>query len=99
MAAREFKLIAGRPTIDRDPQDVLDYYVRFTTWLPDGDTITAKTAVGTGVTVDSSAISGGDIQIWVSGGTLGETASVTVHITTAGGRQKDQTVYFKIKRN
>jgi len=99
---QEFKLVAGKPTTVRDPDDVLDYYADFTKWLlPTGDTITSHTIVDVtgGITVDSSAESLGVVQVWVSGGTIGTPASVTVRIVTAGGRTKDQTLYFKVKKH
>jgi hypothetical protein len=97
---QEFKLIAGKPTTDRDPNDVLDYYARFTRWLDTGDTITSHTVddVTGGITIASSDVSGGDVRVWVSGGLIGTPASFTVRIVTAGGRTKDQTLYFKVKK-
>lgn len=96
-----FKSIAGKPTIERDPNDVLDYYARFTNWLDVGDTITSHTVVDVvgGVTVVSSDVSAGDVRVWVSGGTIGTPASCTVRIVTSGGRTKDQTLHFKVKKH
>ena len=94
-----FRVIAGKPTITKDPNARLDYYERWGTGL-DGDSIaTVTTPTGVGVTVDEANIinSGADVQLWLEGGTLGETASVTVHIVTAAGREDDRTLYFKIK--
>ena len=98
---QEFKLIAGKPTTNRDPNDVLDYYADFTSWLPVGDTITSHTVVDVtgGITIDSSDVSAGVVRVWVRGGTIGTPASFTVRIVTAGGRTKDQTLFFKVKRN
>lgn len=98
---QEFKTIAGKPTIERDPNDVLDYYAHFSDWLDVGDTITSHTVVDVtgGITIGSSDVAAGAVRVWVSGGTIGTPASFTVRIVTAGGRTKDQTLYFKVKKH
>jgi len=40
--------------------------------------------------------SGRKWRVWVSGGTAGEPASVTVRFTTAGRRVDDRTIHFKV---
>lgn len=99
MSDTTFVVRAGKPIIDKDPNAVLDYTVRFAKWL-DGmtDTLASHTVTGVvGVVVDSSLIVGKTVVVWVSGGTVGTTGSVTVRVTTAGGRTDDRTIYFKIK--
>ena len=54
------------------------------------------TAAG-GVTVNSSAVVGKTVVVWVSGGVVGTKGSVVVRVTTAGGRTDDRTIFFKIK--
>ena len=99
MTIETFVASAGKQTITKDPHATLDYTVDFTDWLASPvDTISAQTATGTGVTVDGSTIlAGKKVVVWVSGGVLGSTGSVRVHITTVGGRIDDRTMYFKIK--
>lgn len=94
-----FKVIAGKPTITKDPNARLDYYERWGTWLGDDTIVTATTPTVSGVTVDEANIinAGVDVQLWLTGGVLGETGSVTVHIVTAAGREDDRTLYFKIR--
>ena len=95
-----FVTVAGKPTITKDPSAVLDYPIDFTAWLAAAaDSIVSVTFPNTvGVSVTSSSFAGGKIVVvWVSGGTVGSPASVTVRITTAGGRTDDRTIYFKIK--
>jgi hypothetical protein len=92
--------VAGKPTIIKDPNAVLDYTFNFTDWLATvGDTITSVTFPNTvGVTVAGSGIvAGAKVAVWVSGGTAGSPASVTARIVTVGGRTDDRTIYFKIK--
>jgi hypothetical protein len=97
--ADAFELKAGKPTIIKDPNAVLDYTVDFAAWLlPETDTISSATVTGTDVTIDSSAVVGGTaVTMWVSGGAVGTTGNAVVRITTAAGRIDDRTVYFKIK--
>ena len=66
-----------------------------------GDTITSHTVVDVtgGITIGSSDVAAGAVRVWVSGGTIGTPASLTVRIVTAGGRTKDQTLYFKVKKH
>lgn len=88
-----------KPKIEKAPSAVLDYAIDLAAWLADvGDTLQSLTVVGDGVTVDSSMISGTKVVAWISGGTEGETASVTFRFTTAAGRTDDRTIYLKIER-
>ena len=96
-----FVNVGGKPTITKDPNAVLDYEVDYTDWLAAaGDTLVAVTAAAVDITVNTAAIAPGGkkIVLWLSGGVLSKTASVTVRITTAGGRIDDRTIYFKIKQ-
>jgi hypothetical protein len=97
-----FVVVAGKATIEKDPDAVKDYYINLTNWLQrhDSDTIDQiLDVIEDGVTCDSSAIvaSGLKIQLWVSGGVAGTKGSLTVRFHTAGGRTDDRTVYFKLK--
>lgn len=98
---QSFRLFVGKPTIERDPNDVLDYYANFNDWLDVGDTITSHTIVDVtgGITINSSDVAAGVVRVWVSSGVIGTPASFTVRIVTAGGRTKDQTLYFKVKKH
>jgi hypothetical protein len=95
-----FKLVLGKPTIDKDPQAELDYFAGFREWLDFvSDTILSHTITKTvGVTVMSSGIvnASKDVAIWASGGTKGKPAYVTVKITTVAGRKDERTLYFNI---
>lgn len=86
----------GRPFIDKDPNAVLDYSIDLTDWLGT-DSIASVTATGTDVTVNSAAHAGKIITAWLSGGTIGATATCRFRWTTAEGRTDDRTIYLKIK--
>jgi hypothetical protein len=94
----KFITLAGKPTITKDPQAVLDYTLDFSAWLPAGDTIVSHTTSASGVAVDSSVTQSKAVVLWVSGGVVGQVASVTVRITTAQHRVDDRTIYFKLKQ-
>lgn len=78
----------------QDPQDVLPLENDWSVWLASGEIITASTwTVQTGLTQTTPAPSFTDTTatIWLTGGTLYTSYSVTNHITTNQGRQRDMT--------
>lgn len=88
----------AKPTITKDPNAVLDYSLELSAWLTDiSDTLSSLTVTASGCTVDSSTISGTKCVAWISGGTAGQTASVTFRFTTSGGRTDDRTIFLKVK--
>lgn len=65
--------------------------------LPDGDDIASFATVASGVTVAvSEEIDGNSIQYRLSGGTAGQTGSLTVTVTTTGGDTLEYTIYIPI---
>lgn len=87
-------------TFDKKEGDVLDYEIDFARWLPDGDTIvSASASIDTEGTaeIDSTEYSETQVQVWVSGGTAGESATVTVTATTDQGRTKSECFRLRIK--
>lgn len=93
-----FTLIAGKPTIFKDPGAVLDYTVDFSAWLTAmRDTLVSHTVTTTGITWVSSTNDTKIVVMWLANGAVGVPASATVKVTTAGGRIDERTVFFKIK--
>lgn len=89
---------SGKATITKDPDAALDYSLDLTAWLTDvSDTVSTLDVIGVGVVIDSSQITGSVVSAFVSGGTVGETATVTFRFTTAAGRTDDRTIFLKIK--
>lgn len=88
-----------KPKGIKDPNAVLDYPVDFSAWLADiTDTYDSHTVTCTGGLVcNSSSESAGVITPLLSAGTLGETATFTIRITTTAGRIDDRTFYLKIQ--
>ena len=94
-----FTTVAGKPTINKDPNAVLDYTFDFTDWLATAsDSIaSASFPVTVGVVVNSSGVVAGKrVTAWISGGTVWSPASVTVRVVTSGGRTDERTINFKI---
>ena len=83
----------------KDPEEVLDYDVKWAKRL-NGDTILTSVfsiVEGTAV-VDSNTETTTVAKVWLSGGTLEEEVEVLNRITTAGLRTMDQTELIKIRK-
>lgn len=83
----------------KDPDAVLDYTLDLSAWLPEGDSVqTASATVTQGdVVVDSCTATPPDkVVLWLSAGTTGTRAQVTVHWTTTAGREDDRTLQLRI---
>ena len=81
----------------KDPDEVLDYQLDWMARLA-GDTIASSTwIVPNGITKNSDSKTETTTTIWLSGGTIGASLSITNRIETVGGRTMDQSVSLKIK--
>jgi len=82
----------------KDPAGIIDYTIRWSSWLPSGDTVLSSTwTVPTGLVKISEANTITDAIIFLASGTLGQIYEVTNRIVTAGGRQNDQTISILIE--
>jgi hypothetical protein len=82
--------------IEKDPNAVLDFGVRWTKWL-DTDTISASTwIVPTGLTADSDSFTDTVTTVWLSGGVDGSSYDIVNRITTAAGRVDDRTIRISV---
>ncbi|MDR6189247.1 hypothetical protein QE372_001515 [Agrobacterium pusense] len=83
----------------KKPADVLDYDVDFARWLPSPDRLSgaSSTIANSTAVVDRTEYTDTNAKIWISGGELGETANVTVTVTTQEGRTKQFVFNLKIK--
>ncbi|OMP69954.1 hypothetical protein BV900_22880 [Agrobacterium tumefaciens] len=83
----------------KKPVDVLDYDIDFARWLPSPDRLSgaASTITNSTAVVDRTEYTDTNAKVWISGGALGETASVTVTVTTHEGRTKQFVFNLKIK--
>ncbi len=85
-------------SIIQQPNDVMDYDVDFSDWLPPGDVVmtAAVTSSPAGLTV-GYAISNPRVKVWVRGGTTGTTYKVTILANTNDGRSKEVELKIKVK--
>jgi hypothetical protein len=105
MTTRTFVVLNGKRTIEKDPNDNLDYIADWTDWLlaSAGDLLQSVVWAITGDDIllvkenQSIDVTNKLAQIQLSGGTVGKKYGVTCRITTAGGRIKDDTFYVKVK--
>lgn len=82
----------------KDPAGIIDYTVRWSDWLPSGDTISSSTwIVPVGITKVSETNTTTDAVIFLASGTVGAIYEVTNRVVTAGGRQNDQTISILIE--
>jgi hypothetical protein len=80
----------------KDPDAILDYYINWEPWLL-GDPIETSSWNATGtISMGEQLLLGQVTGIWVSGGVVGERATLTNHILTAGGRVDDRTILLLI---
>lgn len=82
----------------KDPDAVLDFAFNWRRdgWLEEMETIHSYTiTVQSGITEDSALEAGGTVQVWLSGGTAGESYLVSCRITTSLGRIDERSVQIQ----
>lgn len=82
----------------KDPNDIDNFSVTWATWL-NGDTLLDSdwfVVTGT-VVIDTNVFSSTVATVTLSGGAEGEKCSLLNRVSTLAARQKDRTVYVKIK--
>jgi len=86
-------------TFPKQPIDVLDYDIDYVAWLTVGDNVQSAVILvePTGLVVDATFINDPRIKIWLSGGANLVTYKVTVTMTTADGRIKQDEFRVKVK--
>ncbi len=84
-------------TFTKDPNAVLDYSIDWTRWLA-GDQLTASEwIVASGLAKMADSKTATSATIWLSGGTPGQSYSVTNRITTAAGRTEDRSFTIRVE--
>lgn len=82
----------------KDPDAIKDYYFDWRSWLEPSDSITSYTITASaGITVQSHSHLAGVVTVWLSGGAVDTSATVTCRVVTAQGRRDDKTMYFQIR--
>ena len=83
----------------KDPNAVLDYRINWSTWLYGDNISNSIWTADEGLIVHSikSSFTDTTTTVWVSGGTVGNTYTVTNRITTVSGRRNDRSIRIRIK--
>lgn len=82
---------------DKDPNEVLDYTIDWTSRLIGSDTVSSVVwTVPSGITKDSQSNDTTKAVIWLSGGSNTRTYPITCQVTTASGRVMEQSVTLKL---
>jgi hypothetical protein len=78
----------------KDPEAVLDYQINWAAQMTqDSDTIsTSVWDAEAGITIDSESETTTAATVWLSGGTAGNSYTVTNTITTAGSRTDERSI-------
>ena len=86
-------------TFTKQPVEVKDYDLDYSEWLVAADTVEAAevTVEPAGLTVGSVFTQDRKIKVWLSAGTNGTVYKLTVTMTTADGRVKQDEFKVKVK--
>lgn len=80
----------------KGPGDRLDYGIDWSAWLG-SDTITASAwSAPEGITLESDSHTTTATTVWVSGGTAGQSHTLTNAIETAGGREAQRSLNIRV---
>jgi hypothetical protein len=82
---------------EKDPDAKLPWYVDWTDWLDDGESIvTSVMTVSAGLVKESDSHSVTSATVWLSGGTAGTSYSVANRIETSMGKIDERTIYIRV---
>jgi hypothetical protein len=84
-------------TFTKDPNAVLDYTIDWTRWLAGDQIAASEWLVPTGITKVADSKTASSATVWLSGGTAGQSYTVTNRITTTGGRTEDRSFIVKVE--
>ena len=85
-------------TFIKDPDAVLDYSIEWSKWLAGDQIQTSDWSVS-----DPAVVAANDSNtatrttVWISGGTAGQSYTVSNHITTSGGRTDDRSFVIQVQ--
>lgn len=87
----------------KDPDEVLDYTLDWSVYLPDGDTVqTASWTIPAGISESTEdghehSVNGKFTTVWLAGGTEPEDYLITCRIVSAQGRQVERTFEIAVR--
>jgi len=85
------------------PDDVLDYDIDYSLWLPPQDRIASVDAAlqdaspNCTISIRQSQYADRSAKIWLAGGAAGDTATVAVTINTNAGRTKEACFRIRVR--
>ena len=88
-----------RDIIQKAPADVLDFDIDVSLWLEAGDSVDSApaTVADCDVVVDEVGVTTDRVKVWLSGGADGDSGTLTVLVTTAGGRTKELCYRLRVR--
>jgi hypothetical protein len=93
------------PARTKDPTDVDYLTFDWSARLADGEAITGQSGLvddgnppAGAPTVDNALSDGSTVQVWLSGGTLGEDYTITCRVTTDAGRTMDWSAVLQVRQ-
>ena len=84
-------------TFTKDPNAVLDYGIDWTRWLAGDQIATSEWIIPTGLTKMADSKTATSATVWLSGGSVGQSYTVTNRITTAAGRTEDRSFTIRVE--
>lgn len=84
-------------SFDKDPFAYKDYTFEWGDWLKTDELSSVTIECDTGLTLDKITFTATSAEVWVSGGELGDTLSVSCKIETTNGRKDKRSAVFHIK--
>ena len=84
-------------TFTKDPNAVLDYSTDWTRWLAGDQIAASEWIVPSGLTKMADSKTATSATVWLSGGTAGQSYTVTNRITTAAGRTEDRSFTIRVE--
>jgi hypothetical protein len=84
-------------TFTKDPNAVLDYNIDWTRWLAGDQIATSEWIIPSGLTKVADSKTAASATVWLSGGSVGQSYTVTNRITTAAGRTEDRSFTIRVE--
>jgi len=81
----------------KDPNAVLDYSIDWTRWLAGDQIATSEWIIPSGLTKMADSKTSTSATVWLSGGSVGQSYTVTNRITTAAGRTEDRSFIIRVE--
>jgi len=81
----------------KDPNAVLDYSIDWTRWLAGDQIATSEWMIPSGLTKMADSKTSTSATVWLSGGSVGQSYTVTNRITTAAGRTEDRSFTIRVE--